>query len=99
MKKEMIIGASGSVLTTLGAIGELNEILQMIYTILAIIGGILTFIVMPLVHWYEKAKEDGKITAGEIKEGLEIAADGIEKAKEAANNKKEKGETPREGKE
>ena len=97
MKKEMIVGASGSILSTLGAIGEVNEVLQIIYSILAIAGAILTFFVMPFIHWLEKAKADGKITADELEEGIGIAEDGIEKVKEAANNKK-KGETPREGK-
>lgn len=96
MKKEMIVGSSGFVLSTLGAVGEVNEILQMIYTILAICGAILTFVVMPLIHWHEKAKADGKITSEELKEGIEIAADGIEKVKEAANNKK-KDEDPGRG--
>lgn len=95
MKKEIIIGSFGSVLSTLSAIGETKEILEIIYTIIAILGAILTFVVMPIVHWYEKAKKDGKITADELKEGVSTLSEGIAKVNEAANNKK-KGEGPTE---
>ena len=92
MKKEMIVGAVGSVLSTASAIGETKEVLELIYIILAILGALLTFVIMPLIHWYEKAKKDGKITAEEVKDGINIAAQGIDKTLEKAQNVK-KGET------
>lgn len=81
----------GSVGTTLSAIGtalQTNDYLQTISLIVTIIGSIVTFIIMPLLNWFKKAKEDGKIDAKEAKEATDIilqggkkVIDGVKKAK------------------
>ena len=59
--------------------------------VFSIIGMVLTFIVMPLINHFSKAKaNDGKIDANEVKQGLEILADGSEKVAEEIKQRKDK---------
>ena len=56
---------------TLGAVGtatQTNETLETISLIVTIIGAILSFIVCPLLSWFNHAKKDGKIDSEEIEE-------------------------------
>ena len=94
MIREELIG--GSVGTTLSAVGtglQTNEVLQTISLVITIIGGLITFIIVPLVNWYKNAKKDGKIDKEELKNGIDIIVDGTEKIKDEIdkkdNNKKE----------
>ena len=87
MEKEIIGGTIGTTLSAVGTATQTNELLQTISLVITIIGGIITFIIVPLVNWYQKAKSDGKFTKEEIEEGIEIIKDGTEKVK---GNKKEK---------
>lgn len=81
MKHEMITGAVGTAMTSAGWIANANDVIQIISSCLTIAGGILTFIVMPLISWYKKAKKDGKITKEEIEEVADIIKDGIDEIK------------------
>ena len=87
MKNEIITGSVGTAISVVGTVIQTNEILQTISLIISILGGIVTFIVMPIIAWYSKAKADGKITKEEINEGIKIVKDGTEKVKQ--NSKKE----------
>lgn len=80
--KYLCAGTFGTIFSTVGSILQTNEILQLIATILTIVGSIISFIVVPLVNWYNTSKKDGKITADEVKEGVEIIATGIGQVKE-----------------
>ena len=74
--------------TSLGVIGtalQTNELLQTISLIITIIGAVISMIVLPLINWYNKAKQDNKITHDEIKEAVEIVQNGVEKIEEETN--------------
>ena len=90
MKNEIITGTIGTGLSAIGTATQTNEILQTISLIITIIGGLITFIVLPILNWYNKAKQDGKIDAEEIKEGVQIITDGSEKVKDEIDKKKGK---------
>ena len=83
MTKEIIGGAVGTTLSAVGTATQTNELLQTISLIITILGGLITFVIIPLVSWYMKAKQDGKITKEEIKEGIDIATKGAEDIKES----------------
>lgn len=71
--------------TSLGVIGtalQTNELLQTISLIITIIGAVISMIVLPLINWYNKAKQDNKITHEEINEAVEIVQNGVEKIEE-----------------
>ena len=90
MIRDELIG--GSIGTTLSAIGtglQTNEVLQTISLIITIIGGLITFIIVPLVNWYKNAKKDGKIDKDELKDGVDIIVEGSEKLKDEIDDKKE----------
>ncbi len=87
-KTELLVGSVGTGLGVVGTSMQVNELLQIISMIITIIGGIITFIVLPLLNWYKNAKADGKITKEEMKEGIKIIEDGTEKIKQ----EKDKGE-------
>ena len=73
----------GNALAVIGTATQTNEVLQIVSTVITIVGGIVTLIVIPLLNWYQRAKKDGKITVSEIKDGIEIVNDGIDKIKKA----------------
>lgn len=84
-----ISGAIGTALSAVGTATQTNEILQTISLVITIIGGLITFIVVPLVNWHHKAKEDGKIDKGEIGEAIDIVADGSKKLSDEIDKKEE----------
>ena len=88
MKEEIITGSVGTVLGVVGTATQTNELLQTISLIITIIGALITYIFMPLIMWYIKAKSDGKITKEEIEKGKNTLKEGIEKISKT-NPKKE----------
>ena len=82
-----IVGIIGTALSSTGAIANVQEWLTITSTIITIVGGIITLIVIPLMAWYKKAKEDGKITKEEIKEATDIIKDGVDELKEKKDKK------------
>ena len=91
MEKEFVGGAIGTALSAVGTGLQTNEVLQIISIVITILGGIISMIVIPLLNWYQKAKQDGKITKEELKDGIDVATTGIEQLIED-NKKKDKGE-------
>lgn len=96
MKKSMnnetyIGGAIGTALSAVGTATQTNDILQTISLVITIIGGLITFIIVPLLNWHRKAKEDGKIDKDEINDVIDIVADGSKKLTDEIDNKKEEG--------
>lgn len=85
--KELIGGVIGTSLSAIGTATQTQEILQIVSLIITILGGIISFIVIPILNWYRKAKEDGKITIDEIQEGAKTIEDGIEKLDDKVNGK------------
>ncbi len=91
MKDKLICGSIGTALSAVGTGLQPNDVLEMVSLIITIIGGIITFIVMPLLSWYKKSKgNDGKIDADEAQEAIKIITDGSEKIKGQVD-KNEKG--------
>lgn len=89
MKNEIITGVVGTGLSAVGTGLQTNEVLQTISLVITIIGGLITFIIVPLVTWYQRAKQDGKIDKDEIKQASDIIIDGSEKIKESIEDKKD----------
>ena len=79
---EFLAGVLGTSCSAVGTALQTNEVLQTISLVITILGGIVSLIVLPLLNWYHKAKQDGKITPDELKEGGETLSDGIEKLNE-----------------
>ena len=92
MNNETYIGgAIGTALSAVGTAMQTNDILQTISLVITIIGGLITFIIVPLVNWHRKAKEDGKIDKEQIGEAIDIVTDGSKKITDEINDKKEEG--------
>lgn len=89
MKNELIGGSIGTALSAVGTGLQTNDVLQTISLIITIIGGLITFIIVPLLTWYKNAKKDGKIDADELEEGVKIVIDGSEKIKGQVEDKKD----------
>ena len=89
MKQELLSGTIGTTLSIIGTAMQTNEILETISLVITIIGGVITFIVVPILNWYRHAKKDGKIDADEIKEGLDIIVDGSERVKDEIDKGKD----------
>ena len=89
MRNELIYGSIGTALSGLGSILQTNDVLETISLVITIIGGVITFIIVPILNWYRHAKKDGKIDADEIKEGLDIIVDGSERVKDEIDKGKE----------
>ena len=85
---EIVIGAIGTSTSAVGTAIQTNEVLQTISLVITIIGGILTFIVMPLWKWWKEAKKDGKIDKEEIEKGIDTLVDGVEKVQDSLDDKK-----------
>ena len=83
-----IIGGVASSLSAVGTSLQTNEVLQIISLVLTIAGTLITFIVLPLLNWYIKAKKDGKITIDEVKEGVETLQEGINSTQNTLGDKK-----------
>ena len=90
MKQELITGAVGTTLGVVGTATQTNEVLQTISLVITIIGAFISMILVPILSWYIKAKKDGKITADEIKEGVETTKEGLDKFKDEIDKHNEK---------
>ena len=82
MKKEILEGSVGTILSAVGTAVQVDEVLKYISLGITILGGIISMIIIPLWNWYKEAKRDGKITKQEIEEGVKIASDGVNGVKQ-----------------
>ena len=92
-EKGLIGGVVGSAISGVGAtisLEQLDRIISIVCSVFGVIITIICVIVIPLVRWYKEAKKDGKITKEEIKEGVDIAKNGIESVKGTLDNKNKK---------
>lgn len=89
IRDELIGGSIGTALSAVGTGLQTNDVLQTISLVITIIGGLITFIIVPLVTWYKNAKKDGKIDKDELKDGVDIIVKGSEKLKDEIDDKKE----------
>lgn len=91
IRDEVIGGSIGTALSAIGTGLQTNEVLQTISLVITIIGGLITFIIVPLLNWYKNAKKDGKIDKDELKEGVDIIVEGSEKLKDGIDQIKKDG--------
>lgn len=89
IRDELIGGSIGTALSAVGTGLQTNEVLQTISLVITIIGGLITFIIVPLANWYKNAKKDGKIDKDELKDVVNIVVEGSEKLKGEIDDKKE----------
>lgn len=91
MKRLDAIGDALAVAFTLLQTDEILQIVSIIGTIISIV----ISIAFTLWQWWKKAKEDGKIDTSELKDGINIVKDGVEKITETASklNDKKKGDS------
>lgn len=59
-----------------------ESIVAIICMILGLLITITCSIILPLIKWWKKAKEDGKITAEEIQEAQDILEEGMKDLKD-----------------
>ena len=89
MKDNLIYGSIGTVLSAIGTGLQTNDVLETISLIITIIGGIITFIITPLISWSNKSKtNDSKIDTDKVQEAIKIITHGSEKIKDQINNEK-----------
>ena len=88
MEKELLTGTIGTAVSAVGTATQTNETLQTISLVITIIGGLITFIIVPIISWYQKAKKDGKIDANEAKEGAKIIIEGSQEIKNQVEEQK-----------
>lgn len=88
MQNELLGGAIGTSISAIGTATQTNDKLQSISLVITIIGGVITFLVIPLLNWYKNAKKDGKIDKEEIKEAGKIVIDGSQSVKEQIEEQK-----------
>ena len=84
---EFLGGVLGTGFSAIGLAIQTNELLQTISLCITIAGGVMTLIVIPILNWARRSKKDGKITAEEIEEGIDLLAEGLN---ELNNNLKDK---------
>ena len=83
--KTFISATLGATLGAVGTATQTNETLETISLIITIIGAILSFIVCPLLSWYNKAKKDGHIDSEEIEELTKHITKGVNEIGDALN--------------
>lgn len=88
---EYLAGAAGTSLGIIGTATQTNEVLQTISLIITILGALVSFVIVPLLNWYLKAKKDGKITSEEAQEAVKIIDEGSKKIEEIKKGKEEDG--------
>lgn len=74
--KDYTLGTIGSLSSWAFTIAQTNEILQFIMFIMSIISTAFT-IAFIIFKWYNKAKEDGKITKDEINDLMDDISDAL----------------------
>ena len=89
--KTFISATIGATLGAVGTAAQTNETLETISLIITIIGAVISFIVCPLLSWYNKAKKDGKIDSEEIEELTKDITKGLNEVGDALDERK-KGE-------
>ena len=87
--KEVVGGIIGTSVSAVGTGLQTNELLQTISLVLTIVGTCIT-IAMAIINWWKKAKEDGKITKDEIKDGVDIIVDGVKTIQDITKDKEDK---------
>ena len=89
IKARDIVEVAGNGLMYVLSASQTKEIFEIISLVLSILISIL-IVVSKVIAWFKEAKKDGKITADEIKDGVDIVMGGIDDIKEKVEGKEEK---------
>ena len=89
--KQTTGGIIGTGLSAIGTAMQTSEVLQVISLCITIIGALISMVIIPLLTWYKKSKQDGKITIDEVIEGGKTLQEGTKAVKDLIdkNTKKE----------
>lgn len=85
MNSKLLGGLTGTTISLLGltiSTEQLEQIISIACSITGVIIVVVTSLIIPLVKWYKKSKEDGKITKEELEEGKQIISDGVNEVKD-----------------
>lgn len=88
--KNLIGGIIGTGLSAIGTAIQTSEVLQIISLVITIIGALISMILIPILSWYKRAKQDGKITVDEVIEGGETLQEGTNAVIDLIDKNKEK---------
>ena len=91
MTNKTLIGLLGSAISSMGLVistEQLEQIISIICSVIGVIIVIVSSIIIPLIQWHKKAKEDGKISKEELEEAQKIISNGVEEVKDAIDKKK-----------
>lgn len=90
MNNKTIVGLIGSAISSMGLVistEQLEQIISIICSVIGVIIVIVSSIVIPLIQWHKKAKEDGKISKEELEEAKEIVSKGVGEVKDTIDKK------------
>ena len=93
MQTKLVGGIVGTAISTMGMVistEQLEQIVSIVCSVIGVLIVIVTSLIVPLVKWYKKSKQDGVITKEEIQEGKEIITTGAKEVKDAIEKEKEK---------
>lgn len=91
--KKLVGSIVGNILSIFGvtlsdqSLENLDHVMSIVCMVIGIAITIITAIIIPLIKWWKKAKEDGKITRDELQDGIDIAKGGIDSVKDVINKK------------
>ena len=91
MTNKTLIGLLGSAISSMGLVistEQLEQIISIICSVIGVIIVIVSSIIIPLIQWHKKAKEDGKISQEELEEAQKIISNGVEEVKDVIDKKK-----------
>ena len=86
--KTFISATLGATLGAVGTATQTNETLETISLVITIIGAVLSFIVCPLISWFNRAKKDGHIDSEEIEELTKDISKGLNEIGESLDEHK-----------
>jgi len=92
MKEKNLFAVIGTSLGVIGTSIQTEDVLRIVSLIITIIGCLITWIVIPILNWYNKAKEDGKINKEEVKELTDILDEGSKKIEEQVQSQRKEEE-------
>lgn len=87
----LIGGLTGAAVSASGMnLEAADHLTSIICAVIGVAIAIVSGIVIPLLRWWKKAKEDGKVTADEALEAAEIVSKGLNETKDAIEGKESK---------
>ena len=83
-----LFGTSLSASSVAFSSAELDHIVSIVCAVLGVVIVIITSVIIPLIQWHKKAKEDGQITKEELEDAGQIISNGVKDVKTSVENTK-----------